>query len=187
MPFIDIELFSLMKNHLASNCPDNPNVMVSTPIDMEREQNTNKFFGDYFEYSSDEEFPSLFTKSAPQITETDSSLSSSQSTDNEEQDLITRKRHYKSVTFAASPLKPRSNTAKEKKKVCRVLFYASKITKRPSSFLKRRKQKLAETVVPEMQKESSSSLRKLKVFFCNECGMKIYTMSNSNTHLVTEL
>lgn len=183
MPFIDIELLSLIKIHMANNDIGKPNEMVSTPIDTEQEQPNNKFFGDYYEYSSDEEPQSLFTKSAPQINETDSSPSV-QLTDDEEQNLINHKRHHKSVTFAASPLKTRINTVKEKKKVCRMLFYASKITKRPSSFLKKRKQRLAEVAKPEIEKQSK---RKLKVFFCYECGMKIYTMSNSNTHLVTEL
>lgn len=176
MPFIDLQLFSLMKSHLANSFNDNSNVMVSTPIDMDR-SNDRKFFGDYFEYSDDE---SLFTKTAPILSESETSSSSFNDSDLNG-DLL-HKRHNKSVTFAASPKKIRHPAPKEKKNVCRMLFYASKITKRPSSFLKRRKQKLE--VYPQLQKES---VNKLRVFFCHECGMKIYTMSNENTHLVTEL
>lgn len=175
MPFIDNALFSLMKTHLATNHDNKPNAMVSTPIDMDR--NSNPFFGDYFEYSSDEEPSSLFTKSAPQ-------MSDDSDQDFSYQPIETAK--HKSVTIAQSPVKTRNSIGtipKDKKKVCRMLFYASKITKR-SSFLKKTKQKFAEAARPEIEKES---LRRLKVFFCHDCGMKIYTMSNSNTHLVTEL
>lgn len=186
MPFIDIELYSLMKTHLASNPNNDPNVMVSTPIDMDRADINSTFFGENFECSSDLDCSSIFMKSAPQMSyDSDhGSHLSSYMTDNEEQDEIAYK-HHKSVTLASNPMTARTHTEqKEKKKVCRVLFYASKITKRPSIYLKKRKQQLFEAAKPEMQKES---LRKLKVFFCHECGTKIYAMSNSNTHLVTEL